>query len=946
MTGTKSVLTVPESALNNSYIRAYWDDIQAGRAVVGYYVKQQMKLLLADLENPQLKIDFDESEKRIRFIERECRHSEAPFAGKPFTLMPWQKAIIEAIFAIKTYNEELQRYVRKYQEVLLVVARKNGKALDLNTKIPTPQGWRTMGELEIGDEVFAVDGTPSKIIAVSPVRYNHSCYRVTFEDGAKVVADAEHLWTVTNRDKRTQINHVAHRKNDFVVTTEEMASRFMRKRNDGKGVEYLYRVPMNAPVEYSRKELPISPYMLGVWLGDGESARAYICCGKADFVEMSALIMAEGYNISSVRNDKTGLKLYVSMLVPELRKLNLIKKKHIPPMYLQSSVSQRWELLRGLMDTDGSCSKAGQCEFVQKKKAVVDGIVELLSSLGIKNTVKTKISTIDGKECDMVYRVQFFTDGQSPCFKLKRKIARLKPFLNKRMKYKSIVDITPVESVPVKCIGIDHTSQLYLAGERFTATHNTPLASAISLAEWCCGEMGTKILYGSNDYDQADLLFMATDAMREASPKLARCTRRNQRGIWFGNAKQKTRAGKFSRQNKGSIRKMSAHTSAKEGRNIKIGVVDEVHELKDDTFVMPIKQALSTQDEPLYLEITTEGFTEDGYLDSRLRTAAAVLSGEVDKPNWLIWWYAQDSEEEIWQNENSWYKSNPGLGTIKKWSFLRGMVEDAKLSAATRAFVLAKDFNVRQNSAAAWLPEHVLASDATFDLEELRGQYYIGGIDLSETTDLTAAVALFVNPWTRQKFALSKYFIPAVKLDERFDSGGSLNPERKDYREWARQGLVEICEGNEVDPAAVVAWYFSLAENYNLRPLKFGFDVWHSTALKKGIAEFFGEDTLVRVGMNFFVLSNPMSLLETDLMTRKLNYGNNEVTRWCLRNVALKLNNLGLKMPVKVGGSKNRIDGAVALIIAYAAAATCKPEYDMIQKEICPRTEDGEKIAL
>ncbi len=587
--------------LTNSYIRAYWDDIQSGRAIVGYYVKQQMKMLLADLENPQLKIDFDDSEKRIRFIEQECRHSEAPFAGKPFVLMTWQKAIIEAIFAIKSYNAELKRYVRKYQEVLLVVARKNGK---------------------------------------------------------------------------------------------------------------------------------------------------------------------------------------------------------------------------------------------------------------------------------------------------------------------------------------------------------TPVASAISLAEFVCGEMGTKILYGSNDYDQADLLFMATDAMREASPKLARCTRRNQKGIFFGSVKQKRRVGKFTSQNKGSIRKMSAHTSAKEGRNIKIGVVDEVHELKDDTFVMPIRQALSTQDEPLYLEITTEGFTEDGYLDGRLKTAAAVLDGEIEKPNFLIFWYSQDNEEEIWQNETSWYKSNPGLGVIKKWSFLRGMVEDAKLSAATRAFVLAKDFNVRQNSAMAWLPEHVIANDATFNLEMLRGQYYIGGIDLSETTDLTAATALFINPWTRQKFALSKYFIPEIKLDSQFDSGGTLNPEKKDYREWARQGLVTICEGNEVDPAAVVDWYFALAEQFNLRPLKFGFDVWHSTALKKGIAEYFGEDTLCKIGMNFFALSNPMSLLEADLTTHKLNYGNNPITAWNLRNVALKINNLGMKMPVKVGNSKNRIDGAVALIIAYAAAATCKPEYDMIQRDICPRTEGGERICL
>ena len=112
--------------MSDSYIRAYWNDICEGRATVGYYIRRQMELLVADLENPELQIDFAESEKRIRFIERECRHSEAPFAGKPFLLMPWQKAIIEAIFAIKVYNDEVGKYVRKYQEVLLVVARKSG----------------------------------------------------------------------------------------------------------------------------------------------------------------------------------------------------------------------------------------------------------------------------------------------------------------------------------------------------------------------------------------------------------------------------------------------------------------------------------------------------------------------------------------------------------------------------------------------------------------------------------------------------------------------------------------------------------------------------------------------------------------------------------------------------------------------------------------------------
>lgn len=575
--------------MSESYIRAYWQEICDGRATVGYYVKRQVEMLIADLDNPELKIDFAESEKRIRFIERECRHSEAPFAGKPFILMLWQKAVIEAIFAIKIFNSEAQRYVRKYQEVLLVVARKNGK---------------------------------------------------------------------------------------------------------------------------------------------------------------------------------------------------------------------------------------------------------------------------------------------------------------------------------------------------------TPVASAISLAEWCCGEMGTKILFGSNDYDQADLLFMAADAMREASPKLARCTRRNQKGIFFGNIRQKNRVGKFTAQNKGSIRKISARTGAKEGRNIKIGVVDEIHEMKNDSLIMPIKQALSTQEEGLYLELTTEGFTDEGYLDERLKLAAAVLDGEIDKPNFLIFWYAQDNEQEIWRDEKSWLKSNPSLGAVKKWSFLRGMVEDAKISAATRAFVLAKDFNIKQNSATAWLTEDAITNKATFDAEQLRGQFYIGGFDFSETTDLTAATALFVNPQTHDKHALTMYFVPEIKAEVLIEDN-PLNPERKNYAEWARQGLVIICPGTEVDPDAVIAWFVGLLKNYGCRPLKIGFDNWHAKGIKDGLASVFGAEVLERIGMDFMSLNGAMSSLESDLTLKKLNYNDNEITRWCLRNTALKLNSIGLKMPVKkFGSAKNRIDGAVALMIAYATLSRFRSDYIYLQKSL------------
>lgn len=461
----------------------------------------------------------------------------------------------------------------------------------------------------------------------------------------------------------------------------------------------------------------------------------------------------------------------------------------------------------------------------------------------------------------------------------------------------------------------------------------TPLVAAISLSEFMCGEMGTKILYGSNDFEQADLAFSATDAMREESPSMAKRTRRNQKGIFFGNPKHRKTKGKYSYQNKGSIRKISANGKNKEGRNIKVGVVDEVHEMEDDHLIMPIQQALSTQDEPLYFEITTEGFTEDGYLDHRLADAQKVLDGELDRPDWAIWWYSQDSEEEVWQDERSWQKSNPGIGVIKKWSYLRKQVEEAKSNPSQRAFVLAKDFNIKQNSSAAWLDEATIANTEIFDPEMLRGQYYIGGLDFAETTDLCSARALFEDQQTRKKYTLQMYFIPEAKADAILDDDSQLNPERKNYREWEKQGLVVICPGAEVDAELVADWFVDLYEHYGMMPYKIGYDNWHSKDFQEIIADNFGKEVLERIGMDFMSLSGPMRSLESDLGRNVLVYNNNEIDRWCLSNTGYKTNNIGLIMPVKkYGTSKNRIDGTLSDIICYATFNRYRSLYRDAQK--------------
>ena len=320
----------------------------------------------------------------------------------------------------------------------------------------------------------------------------------------------------------------------------------------------------------------------------------------------------------------------------------------------------------------------------------------------------------------------------------------------------------------------------------------TPFVGALILSEWFCGEKGAKVMCASNDYEQASIVFDCINNFREESRTIERVTRKNNSGIFFGNRKQKHAAGKFSKQNKGSIKKMSAKTGAKEGRNLKLVVTDEIHEMKDDSTVMPLRSSLTTQKEPLYFEITTEGIVNDGYLDDRLIDARKVLSGELSRPRWLIWLYTQDSEAEIWRDESTWVKSNPLLGVAKKWSYLRGLVEEARTSGTKRAFILAKEFNIKATRPNAWLDDVVIINESTFSLEEFRGNTCICGVDLSEVNDLSACTFYLCDQMTQLNICTQCILFPSQKHSTLFLQKVQAIRKKRIISNGATRDIVEL----------------------------------------------------------------------------------------------------------------------------------------------------------
>lgn len=358
------------------------------------------------------------------------------------------------------------------------------------------------------------------------------------------------------------------------------------------------------------------------------------------------------------------------------------------------------------------------------------------------------------------------------------------PFYNKPMKLmlwqKAFIEV--VYSFKMADTGFERFKKIVLLIARKNTKSET--CSALALTELIIGEPGNDIVCSSNDDNQASIVYDAIDLMRTLIDPDDLDTKRNQRYI-------------LNRTTNTKVFKMSDRTRNKEGRNIGFAIVDETHEMKTNIIGKSIEQSQSLKDNPKFINITTEGFINDGYLDEELKKCRAIISGEDDgimAERTLPWLYTQDSEREVWEDEKSWMKSNPSLGIVKKWDYLREQVDAARTSKADRMFVLSKDFNFKQSNAQSWLEEKDYIYDAKFDIEKLRGKAVIGAVDLSETTDLTCAKIMALDDETNTKFVHTMYFIPEGKLLNSDDKSSGAK-----YKEWAEQGILTILPGLDND---------------------------------------------------------------------------------------------------------------------------------------------------
>jgi deoxycytidine triphosphate deaminase len=357
-----------------------------------------------------------------------------------------------------------------------LVARLEGKALALDTPVPTPTGWRTMADIEPGDTVFDEAGAPTAVLAATPPLSGRPCRELIFSDGQRVVADASHQWMTIDKNGRRY-----GRQRLEIRTTEEIA------RSLRAGGEFNHHVPLAQPAQYpSRIDLPIEPYTFGAWLGDGTTTKAEITCFDEEILEQ---VSGEGYAVWALgyghhlyrvggtgrtRDAATGRCARNGSLSSRLRGMGMFDGKHVPRPYLEAGVEQRLALLQGLMDTDGYVDDvAGRCEFTSTNENLADSVVELAASLGFRPMKSVGRATLNGVDHGVKFRIKFTPDR--PVFRLPRKLARQKSAGSRFHRFRTVDAVREVPSVPVRCIQVASPRGVFLVSRSFIPTHNSSL---------------------------------------------------------------------------------------------------------------------------------------------------------------------------------------------------------------------------------------------------------------------------------------------------------------------------------------------------------------------------------------------------------------------------------------------------------------------------------------
>lgn len=422
----------------------------------------------------------------------------------------------------------------------------------------------------------------------------------------------------------------------------------------------------------------------------------------------------------------------------------------------------------------------------------------------------------------------------------------------------------------------------------------TTLLSCIALYMLMAdGEGSPECYMAATKLDQARLCYNSTCRMLSQSKSLLRHLKKRKSDIYH--------AASF-----GYIMPLCADSNGLDGLNSHLVIIDELHAITDKNLYEVLKQSMSAREQPILCQITTAGTVRENIFDDQYDYACSVVDGVVNDDLFLPILYELDSRDE-WLDPAAWQKANPGLGTIKTVSYLESMVARAKVDETRKKGVLTKDFNVLENAADAWLDFDTLNNTDTYSIEAISDTYAVGGCDLSSTSDLTAATLMVRKD--ERLYVLQHFWIPE-------DVAARKEKEDKvPYSVWESQGYLSFSAGNRVDYRDITKWFTKMRDDFQVFPLAIGYDPWSSGYwINEMLENGFQLEPVIQGAKT---MSGPMKSMKADLEDKIVNYNNNPVTKWCLSNTVIKVDDNENIRPVKGKNPKMRIDGAVSLIDAY-----------------------------
>lgn len=956
---------------------AYALSVLDGEILAGPIVHGACQRHLNDLEHAGDRgfyYDEKEAAEAMAFFEEILHLAGGQYEGLPFILLPWEAFIIGSIFGWRRKSDDMRRFRVAYVET--------GKGpLALDTPIATPLGWSTMGKIKPGDYVFNSLGKATRVISVSPIFYNHECYKLRFSDDSEIIADAEHEWFVSSlRSGEKPGPHNGPKKGGYWKrNTEYISKTYILPESSSQypQAKWNHRIDIAPALDLPDINLPIKPYTLGAWLGDGDSDGARI---TGEDEEIMDNIKADGYlvgnkyfksgnkvfrqpfglidatrckrgHLKSIhsnglhcracereldRNKRTGRAISPTVNVSirvVMRKMGLFKEKHIPELYFRAGTGQRLSLLQGIMDADGHIAKNGHCEITLCNKQLIYDVMMLLKTLGYKCTVKESAAKLNGIEISRRWRISFQAYWSQPPIRLKRKLSNLsyepttKPLCQGRM----IVSCDPVESVPVRCITVASDDHMFLAGRDFIPTYNSgksPLAAGIGLKGLVADNEPRAEIYAAATFrDQAMVLFRDACAFYDQSPELQK------RLTPSGVGEKRWNLAYLDQRS--FFRVISSEKKGQSGPRPHMALLDEVHEHTDGTVIEMLRAGFKFRRQPLSFMITNSGYDKTSVCWEYHDMGMKIATGVIENDEFFAYICSLDEadlvDDKYLEDESLWPKVNPSLEYgLPGYDYIRNQIAEARGMPSKMSTVKRLSFCVWTEAENPWISPEIWipCRDNTFDDSLLAGRKCWGGLDLSAVNDLTAFGLMFEPSTTDPMYRLKVWFwLPGENLKRK------SKVDHVPYDVWKKQGHLFTSKGSAISKTQVIKFIYNEIAKYQLVGIAYDRNRMKDLiefAEKEGIELAIGKwDKDKRVwnfdrssgikmmpfGQEARSMAPAIDKFETFLLEKQFRHDGNPCLTWCASNVVVDSDDSGYRKMSKKK-SVGRIDGIVASVMA------------------------------